>query len=258
MTLASVARTLSLLFALAALSFVWPHLIPGDWQLLMGEGSGIAVVNTSVKPAITGPPPQVSSLHTLISGQSIFPILAHALGATLLWSLPALGTAFFIALITAALSWGGLLVRLSAALPLIVLAPWIYVFAPGWVSFAPFALLAFHWWGPWHRLIAERLVHSHHAPFVQAAQARGIHGWNLFWRYRWLPVAPACLAQISTQAGHVLSGSVLLEILFRRPGLGSLIFDSVLRRDLPLVQWSLLTATFLAFGVQRLASGHSR
>lgn len=45
---------------------------------------------------------------------------------------------------------------------------------------------------------------------------------------------------IGAQAGDLLSGAVLTEIVFAWPGLGTLIFDSIMQRDFPVVQGGML------------------
>jgi peptide/nickel transport system permease protein len=40
---------------------------------------------------------------------------------------------------------------------------------------------------------------------------------------------------IALQAGFLLSGTVITEMLFVRPGLGRLLFDAVIQQDYPIV-----------------------
>jgi peptide/nickel transport system permease protein len=43
--------------------------------------------------------------------------------------------------------------------------------------------------------------------------------------------------------GHLVAGAVLTETVFAWPGLGRLIFDSILHRDYPLMLGGLLVVT---------------
>ena len=49
------------------------------------------------------------------------------------------------------------------------------------------------------------------------------------------------LPVLGLQAGFVLSGSVYIEIVFQWPGVGRMLVDAILKRDIILVQeaWSL-------------------
>jgi peptide/nickel transport system permease protein len=49
----------------------------------------------------------------------------------------------------------------------------------------------------------------------------------------------------AVQAGVLLSGTVITEIVFARPGLGRLMLDAVQRRDLPVVQSLVLFAALI-------------
>jgi len=45
--------------------------------------------------------------------------------------------------------------------------------------------------------------------------------------------------------GRLLGGAVLVEIVFARPGLGTLVFDAIANRDYPVVQGSVLVVVAL-------------
>jgi len=45
--------------------------------------------------------------------------------------------------------------------------------------------------------------------------------------------------------GYLLSGAVFAEIVFSRPGLGKLIYDSVITRNYPVVMGAVLVTTGL-------------
>ncbi len=54
------------------------------------------------------------------------------------------------------------------------------------------------------------------------------------------------MALIGISLGSLLSGAVFAEIVFARPGIGKLIFDSVMNRNYPVVMGAVLvTTTFL-------------
>ncbi len=87
-------------------------------------------------------------------------------------------------------------------------------------------------------------------PFVRAAQARGLPPGLLFRRYE-LRAASASLVQlIGFSAGALVSGSLAVEVVFSRPGLGRLTYDALAARDYPV----LLASTALSAMAVLLAS----
>jgi peptide/nickel transport system permease protein len=53
------------------------------------------------------------------------------------------------------------------------------------------------------------------------------------------------LAIIGVGIGELLGGAVFVEIIFNRPGLGSLIFDAIRDRNYPIVQGGVLLVVTL-------------
>lgn len=88
-------------------------------------------------------------------------------------------------------------------------------------------------------------------PFITAARARGLSRFAVLVRHA-LPVAIApALTVIALQFGFLLGGAVVTEAMFARQGVGQLLVDAVLRKDLPLVQGVVLLSA-LAYGLLNL------
>lgn len=77
-------------------------------------------------------------------------------------------------------------------------------------------------------------------PFSLAARARGLSERAVLTRHAlrnaWLPIMTVAAAQL----GALLSGAVVVEKIFERPGLGALFLDSFFARDIPVVQGVVL------------------
>jgi ABC-type dipeptide/oligopeptide/nickel transport system permease component len=100
----------------------------------------------------------------------------------------------------------------------------------------PIGLLAVHTAGPIARLTMALVDETVNANFVKAAEARGLRPVRIHWRHI-LPVAAAPIIRvIALQGGFLLSGTVIIETVFLRPGLGRLLLDSVVWQDYPVVQ----------------------
>jgi peptide/nickel transport system permease protein len=72
-------------------------------------------------------------------------------------------------------------------------------------------------------------------PFLRAARARGIRGSRLFLRYLLLPSLNPVLSTSGPIFGAVLSGSLVLEIIFAWPGLGQVTYHALFSRDVLLL-----------------------
>lgn len=75
--------------------------------------------------------------------------------------------------------------------------------------------------------------------FVQALRAKGLlHGQVM--RHVALNAAPTVLAVMGLQLGYLLGGSILVETVFNWPGTGYLLNDAIFRRDIPMLQGTIL------------------
>jgi peptide/nickel transport system permease protein len=96
------------------------------------------------------------------------------------------------------------------------------------------------------------------ADHVPAARARGLSQAQSIIRH----VIPNGLVPLSTLfavwfAG-LLGGSVIVEVIFAVPGMGRLLFDSVVNSDIPLAQGGVVVVVALAVGVTTLADSVHR
>jgi peptide/nickel transport system permease protein len=113
--------------------------------------------------------------------------------------------------------------------------------------------------GLWSRLITQRVTDELETPATLAGRARGLSERRIRWAFGLRPALPGLLAYLGSQIGHLLTGSFVVEALFDCPGMGTLFIESVLKRDLPVVEgcvWlsTLTTLTLSAAGdtAQRL------
>lgn len=87
------------------------------------------------------------------------------------------------------------------------------------------------------------------APPLRAARGHGIRPARLLWRYA-VPMAANPLVSLAgLSVGMLLSASLLVEVVMGWPGLGPLLLDAVLARDLYVVIGaSMLSTVFLVVG----------
>jgi peptide/nickel transport system permease protein len=90
------------------------------------------------------------------------------------------------------------------------------------------------------RMVRSSLLEVMSEDYIRTARAKGLDNYSIWVRHglrnAWLPV----LTVLGMQLGALLGGAVITETVFNWPGLGSLLVDSIQRRDYPLVQGCVL------------------
>jgi peptide/nickel transport system permease protein len=88
-----------------------------------------------------------------------------------------------------------------------------------------------------------------HAPFLLAAEGHGVPRLTLLLRYALPAAANPLLSLFGFSIGALLSGSLLIEVVMSWPGLGPLLLEAILARDIYIVIGGVLFSTiFLAAG----------
>ncbi len=115
----------------------------------------------------------------------------------------------------------------------------------------PALTLALATWATPYRLLRSELMRAAQQGFVAAARARGMQRRHIVLRqmlpFALRPTVHAC----GTALAHLVVGSVVVESVFSRPGLGRWALDAVSRRDYPALQ-AYVMATGTAFIVINL------
>ncbi len=90
------------------------------------------------------------------------------------------------------------------------------------------------------RMVRSTLLEVLHEDFIRTAQAKGLAPGSVIWRHAlsnaWLPI----ITLLGLQLGALLGGAVITEAIFDWPGLGSLLIESIQKRDYPVVQGCVL------------------
>jgi len=95
------------------------------------------------------------------------------------------------------------------------------------------------------RHVRASMVEVLEAPFIQAARAHGIAGFRLLFRYA-LPAAANPLSSLfGFSVAGLLSGSLLVEVITGWPGLGPLLLEASMARDVYVVVGSVMASTLL-------------
>ncbi|MGP1395887.1 MAG: ABC transporter permease [Inquilinaceae bacterium] len=109
----------------------------------------------------------------------------------------------------------------------------------------PVVTLALTYLALYVRLMRGAMIEAASSGWVAAARARGLSRRRVALRHMALPALLPVVTMIGLQSGTLLGGSVVIETVFSIPGLGSVAFEAVTQRDLPLLAGILLAGTLL-------------
>ncbi|WP_423923445.1 ABC transporter permease [Frigoribacterium sp. 2-23] len=268
-----VAGAVFVLWATATLIFFAIRLVPGDpaEAILGGPGSqaspealaGVRAEYGLDQPLLLQYLAQLGRLASLDLGTSyslktdVAGLLAVQLPGTLLLAVLSLALAWLIAIGTAwwATLGGRVAAAVSSGLEVVASAVphfWlasmlIVVFSStlGWLPpvstgtpaglVLPVVTLALPVAGFLGQVTRDSLFDAAAAPFALSARARGESRGGLFGRHLLRHAALPGLALSGWAFGSLLSGAVVVESVFARPGLGRTLLGAVTLRDIPLV-----------------------
>jgi peptide/nickel transport system permease protein len=101
------------------------------------------------------------------------------------------------------------------------------------------------WVGYIARMVRASMLEVLGENHIRTARAFGLSEWRITFRYA-LPIAVLPTVTIlGVGIGYLISSAVFAEIVFSRPGIGSLIYEAVGQRNYPLVMGGVLVTTAL-------------
>ncbi|MBO9336909.1 MAG: ABC transporter permease [Roseiflexus sp.] len=92
------------------------------------------------------------------------------------------------------------------------------------------------------RLTRATMVEILNADYVRTARAKGLLDHIVLWRHALRNGLLPLITMIGMQFGTLLGGAVVIENVFARQGLGTLVTQAVINRDFPVVQGCVLVA----------------
>ncbi len=99
------------------------------------------------------------------------------------------------------------------------------------------------------RLLRNGLIEAYQRPFILVTRAKGLSGWQLLWKHGLRNAIASTVSVVGLQIGYLLAGSVAIETIFGRPGLGSFLVQSIQEKDIPSVQGIVLVVALVYVGV---------
>ncbi|MDN5913041.1 MAG: ABC transporter permease [Yaniella sp.] len=184
-------------------------------------------------------------------------IMAEMLPATLQLTLISLVIAWLIAFLMAAVAarsnrigqaMGTVIEVVAAAVPHFWLGAMLIIIFSTWLGWLPSVdtgtvqgiilpalTLAIPLSGFLAQLMRDSLVTAMSSPFALAARARGASEGQVFFRHGFRHAALPALNLTGWAVATSISGAVVVEEVFARPGLGRSLLGAVLSRDMPMV-----------------------
>lgn len=261
------------LLGVVTVIFALVHLLPGDPAETMLARAGAAPEAVTALRAELGldrplPAQYLAWLahlahgdlgKSLFNGRPVAALIAEQFPHTAALALAAFTWAVALGLILGSLAayWPGSWLDRSAmalavggvAVPVFwsgLLLIWLFSVRLGWLPPAgaegwrglvmPAAVLGYASAGPLARLTRASLGEILRQPYITAAHAKGLTRRQVLLRHAARNAAIPVLTVAGLQLGFLLGGTVVTETLFSRPGLGKLLVDAILWRDLPVVQ----------------------
>jgi len=115
----------------------------------------------------------------------------------------------------------------------------------------PAATLAFSISAPILRFMRASLAEATASPYIRTAEGKGLRWSRVVRRHATPNALIPTLTVVGLTVGQLLGGVVIIEYIFSWPGIGTLIIDSVSKRDYAVLQVAILVAA-VAFIVTTL------
>jgi peptide/nickel transport system permease protein len=86
------------------------------------------------------------------------------------------------------------------------------------------------------RLLRADMIATLREDYILAARAKGVSTTRILFRHALRPSSFSLITLAGVNIGHLVAGAVIVETLFALPGLGALTVNSVLNKDVAVVQ----------------------
>lgn len=109
----------------------------------------------------------------------------------------------------------------------------------------PALSLALGWIGYIARLLRASLLDVLGEAHIRTLRAYGVAERVIVYKYALKPAAIPTVAVLGLGVGRLLGGAIFAEIVFARPGIGTLVYDAIASRNYPVVQACVLVVVGL-------------
>ncbi|AYO32301.1 ABC transporter permease [Biomaibacter acetigenes] len=93
------------------------------------------------------------------------------------------------------------------------------------------------------RMVRSSMLEVLRQDYIRTARSKGLAEMVVTYQHALKNAMIPIITLLGLRVGWIIGGSVMLEIVFSRPGLGRLMVDSILARDYPVVQGAMIVLT---------------
>ena len=279
------------IFALVSFSFVLIHLVPGSpVDIILGErASSVDQMELEKQLGLNLPlwkqyVHYIAGAFQLDFGLSVYdqaPVWDHirkafpptlsltlsALILAVLWGIPlgvlsALYRKTFLDHFSSVLSVCGFCLPVFFLAPILIWIfsikfPWLPVSETGgWKHYVlPSFSLALPLGSALLQMGRASLLEIIHRDYIRTAHSKGLSRFHVYFKHALKPALAPLITILGLQGAALLSGTVIVETIFDWPGLGLLLFQSISRRDYPVIQACVLVIALIYLVINALADG---
>jgi peptide/nickel transport system permease protein len=117
----------------------------------------------------------------------------------------------------------------------------------------PATALAVTWVGYLARLVRASMMEVLGSPYIRTAQAYGINSRLISYKYALKNAVIPTVAVLGVGLGNLVGNAVFVEVIFTRPGLGTLLVQSIETRNFPIVRGAVLVVAIMVVLANLLA-----
>ncbi len=101
------------------------------------------------------------------------------------------------------------------------------------------------------RLVRSSVLEVLRLDFVRTARAKGVKERSVIMKHVLKSAMVTIVPVLGIQAGFVISGAVYIEMIFQWPGIGRMLVNGILQRDILLVQGGVIfvAACYVVFNI---------
>lgn len=121
-----------------------------------------------------------------------------------------------------------------------------------WYLALPVAALSLQQIPQFARLLRADMIATLNEDYIVAARAKGVSTRRILFRHALRPSSFSLITLAGLNLGHLISGAVIIETLFALPGLGALTVNSVLSKDVAVVQGVVMLVAIIYVVVNTL------
>ena len=109
----------------------------------------------------------------------------------------------------------------------------------------PAIALALGWVGYIARLVRASMLEVLGSNYIRTARAFGLRQRLIFYKYGLRNAIIPTIAVLGVGLGNLIGGTIFVEVIFARPGLGTLIFNAIEARNYPIVRGGVLVIAIM-------------